>query len=435
LREPLPRRSARIGADELAMRMLLGLGSIPRTLAHRNFSIYVAGNSVSLIGTWMQRIGVGWLAWELSHSGAVLGLVAFADLFPGVLIGPFGGALADRVDRLRVIKIAQCLIMLQALTLFALTASGAITVPLLIALVLFQGAVIGFNQPARLALIPSLVPRADLATAVAINSIVFNTARFIGPAFAGIAIAALDISAVFALNALSFLAFLFALARLRLAPIAPPKPGRSMLGAIADGLGYAARHPGIGPILLLQAVLAVCARPFVELLPGFAAEVFGRGAPGLAVLSSTIGIGAIVGGLWLAQRAGQTGLPKIIVQSSVLSALTVLAFALCPWFWPAVAAVALSGFAMVVAGAGTQTVLQSAVEEGMRGRVLSLFGLIFRGGPALGALAMGSASEALGLQAPLVAGALLGLLAAALLWRRREAIGRSLAPPAPASAD
>jgi predicted MFS family arabinose efflux permease len=208
-----------------------------------------------------------------------------------------------------------------------------------------------------------------------------------------------------------------------------------MLGAIADGLGYAARHPGIGPILLLQAVLAVCARPFVELLPGFAAEVFGRGAPGLAVLSSTIGIGAIVGGLWLAQRAGQTGLPKIILLSSVLSALTVLAFALCPWFWPAVGAVALSGFAMVVAGAGTQTVLQSAVEEGMRGRVLSLFGLIFRGGPALGALAMGSASEALGLQAPLVAGALLALLAAALLWRRREAIGRSLAPPAPASAD
>ena len=285
------------------MRLLLGLGNIPRTLAHRNFGVYVAGNSVSLIGTWMQRIGVGWLAWELSHSGAVLGLVAFADLFPGVLIGPFGGALADRVDRLRVIKVAQSLIMLQALTLFALTASGAITVPLLLALVLFQGAVIGFNQPARLALIPSLVPRADLATAVAINSIVFNTARFIGPALAGIAIVALDVSAVFALNACSFLAFLFALSRLRLEPTAAAKARRSMLGAVADGLRYALHHPGIGPILMLQAGLALCARPFVELLPGFAAEVFGRGAPGLAILSSTIGIGAIMGGLWLAQRS------------------------------------------------------------------------------------------------------------------------------------
>ena len=432
---PAPRRRVGIGASGSVMRARLGLGNIPRTLAHRDFGIYVAGNSVSLIGTWMQRIGVGWLAWELSHSGTILGLVAFADLFPGVLIGPFGGALADRVDRLRVIKIAQSLIMLQALTLFALTATGTITVPLLLALVLFQGAVIGFNQPARLALIPSLVPRTDLATAVAINSIVFNTARFIGPAFAGIAIVALDISAVFALNALSFLAFLFALARLRLPPLAPPKPGRSMLGAIAEGLGYTLRHPGIGPILMLQAVLAVCARPFVELLPGFAAEVFGRGAPGLAMLSSTIGVGAIAGGLWLARRPDPARLPKVVLLSSVLSALTILAFALCPWFWPAVAAVALAGFAMVVAGAGTQTVLQSAVEESMRGRVLSLFGLIFRGGPALGALAIGAASEALGLQAPLAAGALLGLLAAALLWRRREAIGRSLAPPAPASAD
>jgi predicted MFS family arabinose efflux permease len=413
--------------------MLTGLGNIAGTLQQRNFAVYVAGNSISLIGTWMQRIGVGWLAWELSHSGTVLGLVAFADLFPGVLIGPFGGALADRADRLRVIKIAQSLIMLQALALFALTASGAITVPLLIALVLFQGVVIGFNQPARLALIPDLVPRPHLATAVAINSIVFNTARFIGPALAGVAIVALDISAVFALNALSFLAFLFALSRLRLQPGGASRARRSILGAIADGLRYALGHPGIGPILLLQAVLAVCARPFVELLPGFAAEVFGRGAPGLALLSSTIGIGAIAGGLWLAQRPDQSGLPSVVLAASILTALTVLAFALCRWFWPAAACVALAGAAMVVAGAGTQTVLQSAVDEDMRGRALSLFGLIFRGGPALGALLMGAVSEALGLQVPLAAGALIGLIAALLLWRRRASVVRSLAVPASAS--
>jgi predicted MFS family arabinose efflux permease len=153
------------------------------------------------------------------------------------------------------------------------------------------------------------------------------------------------------------------------------------------------------------------------------------------LLSSTIGIGAIVGGLWLAQRADQSGLARVVLGSSVLIALTVLAFALSRWFWPAVACVALSGVAMVVAGAGTQTVLQTAVEEGMRGRVLSLFGLIFRGGPALGALAIGGASEAFGLQAPQAAGALLGLLAAIYLWRRREAIDRSLAAPLVASAE
>jgi predicted MFS family arabinose efflux permease len=416
------------------MKAFRGLGRIPRTLAHRDFGIYVAGNSISLIGTWMQRIGVGWLAWELSHSGAVLGLVAFADLFPGVVIGPFGGALADRTDRLRVIRIAQILIMVQALALFALTASGLITVPLLFALVLGQGVVIGFNQPARLALIPSLVPRADLATAVAINSIVFNTARFIGPALAGLTIVSIGIGAVFLLNALSFLAFLLALARLKSVAVALPKASRSMLGAVADGLRYALAHPGIGPILALQAILAICARPFVELLPGFAAEVFGRGAVALAVLSSAIGIGAIGGGVWLAQHPGE-GLARLVVLSSVGAALTVLAFALCPWFWPAVAVVTLAGVFLVVGGAGTQTVLQDAVEEQMRGRVLSLFGLIFRGGPALGALAIGVASEAVGLSAPLAVGALLGLGAALWLWRRRAAIERGLAAPAPASGE
>jgi predicted MFS family arabinose efflux permease len=207
-----------------------------------------------------------------------------------------------------------------------------------------------------------------------------------------------------------------------------------MLGAVAEGLRYTWHHPGIGPILLLQALLAVCARPFVELLPGFAADVFGRGAAGLAVLSSTIGIGAIAGGLWLAQRQDQDGLPRVVLASSLVIVLAILGFALCPWFWAAVGWVALAGVAMVVAGAGTQTVIQTAVEDRMRGRVLSLWGLIFRGGPALGALAMGAASEVLGLQAPLALGALLGLLACILSWRRRHAIIRGLRA-LPAAAD
>ncbi len=403
------------------------LGAIPRTLAHRNFGIYVAGSSVSLIGTWMQRIGVGWLAWDLSHSGAVLGLVAFADLFPTIVIGPFGGALADRMDRLRVMRIAQLLVMLQAFTLFALTASGLITVELLLALVLASGMVIGFNQPARLALAPSLVPRADLATAVAINSIVFNLARFVGPAFAGVVIVWWGVGTVFALNALSFLAFMFALSRLRLPPLELDGEGRgSVLGAIADGVRYTARHPGIGPLLLLHAILAVSARPFFELLPGFAADVLGRGATGLATLASAVGVGAVIGGFWLAQRHDQARLTGVALASSFLVTLSVLIFSLTTWFPAAVACVTLAGLGMVVAGVGTQTLMQIAVDEAMRGRVLSLFGLIFRGGPALGALLMGAASELVGLQAPLAAGTVIGLVAAILIWRHRAAIAANL---------
>jgi len=415
-------------------------GGIARTLGHRNFGTYVAGNSVSLTGTWMQRIGVGWLAWDLTGSGAVLGMVAFCDLFPSVVIGPFGGALADRTSRLRVIMVAQTLIMLQAAALFALAVTGLITVELLLALVLFSGVVIGFNQPARLAFVPSLVPRRDLAPAVAINSIVFNAARFVGPALAGIVIVWAGVAYVFALNALSFTAFLFALSRLRLEPvaIAPDRERGSMLRAIGEGLRYTAAHRGIGPLLLLHAVIAIGARPFVELLPGFADQVFARGAGGLAILSSTVGIGAIAGGLWLAQRRTQERLVDVALVNSALAVLAILAFALGHWFAFAVIAVALAGFGMVVGGVATQTVLQTAVDEAMRGRVLSLFGLIFRGGPALGALIMGAASELLGLQAPLAA----GTLAAAAAWwwirRRRGAIADALAspdaPPRPAVA-
>jgi predicted MFS family arabinose efflux permease len=375
----------------------------------------------------MQRIGVGWLAWELSHSGAILGLVAFADLFPTIAIGPFGGALADRIDRLRLLRIAQSLIMAQSFALFALTATGLITVELLIALVLFGGIVVGINQPARLALAPSLVPRADLATAVAINSIVFNLARFLGPALAGLVIVWSGVALVFALNALSFLAFLFALARLRLPPIALGGQGqRSMLSAIGEGLGYTSRHPGIGPLLLLNAILAVSARPFFELLPGFAADVFGRDASGLAMLGSAVGIGAVVGGLWLAQRHVESHLTKVALASSFLIALSTLAFALTSWFPVAMVCVALAGFGMVTAGVSAQTLVQTSVEEAMRGRVLSLYGLIFRGGPALGALVMGVASEVIGLQAPLAIGTIIALVASVLIWRRRGVIARSL---------
>ena len=412
-----------------------GLRAIPRTLAHPNFGTYVAGNSVSLVGTWMQRIGVGWLAWELTGSGALLGLVAFADLFPAVVVAPFGGAIADRADRRRLMIVAQTLVMGQAFALFALTATGLITPTLLVLLSLFNGVVIGFNQPARLALVPSLVPRADLPTAVAINSIVFNLARFVGPALAGVTIVTAGVAGVFAANGLSYLAFLLALTRIR-PDWAPPeqRPGADrapLLAVVREGVIYAVRHPGIGPMLLLHTALAITVRPFIELLPGFAADVFGRGAPGLATLGSTVGVGAVFGGLWLAQRGRAAGGTRLALASALLVVLSVLAFAATRNFVVAVLAVAVAGFGMVATGVATQTLIQITVTDAMRGRVLSLYGLIFRGGPAVGALAIGAASEWVGLQAPLAAGAALALLAWLPIWRRRERIGRHLGEDGP----
>ena len=202
----------------MSIASLLSTRLVALPLKNANFGIYSAGNAVSLIGMWMQRIAIGWLTWEMTKSGLWLGIVAFADFFPVLLIGPIAGAAADRWDRLRVVKTSQTISLVQATVLFALTASGHMNIGLLVALTAFQGVVVAFNQPARLALVPSLVAETDLASAVAINSIVFNLARFIGPMFAGLAIVWSGVSAAFAANALSYVVFLVALARIRVPP-------------------------------------------------------------------------------------------------------------------------------------------------------------------------------------------------------------------------
>jgi len=397
-----------------------GFSAIAATLSESNYRRYVLGNAVSLTGTWVQRLAIGWLTWELTGSGAWLGIIAFADLAPAMLVGPLGGALADRGNRLGLLRLGQSLLMLQALMLCGLTATGIIDRWSLLVVVLLGGAVIGINQPARLALVSSLVSRQNLSTAIAINSVVFNLARFLGPAIAGALIVAGGTAVAFAANAVSFLAFLMALHSLRV--VLPESPLRrsscSLLGNVADGFRYAAGHRGIAMLLIMMAILSIAVRPFIELMPGFAAGVLEGGAGTLALLSSTIGIGAVAGGIWLAQRGGSEGLTRIVLVGTTMAGVTVLGFALSRSLWTALPCVALTGFFLVTCGVGVQTLLQTAVDGSMRGRVLSLYGLLFRGGPALGALAMGAASEIAGLAAPLVAGCLASTAITLLAWRR-----------------
>lgn len=370
----------------------------------------------------MQRIAVGWLTWKLTESGGWLGAVAFADLFPSVFIGPIGGAVADRVSRLKVITVSQSLAGLLSAGLFVLTWTGVITVELLFALVLVNGVVMGFNQPSRLALVPSLVPRADLSTAVAINAIIFNLARFLGPALAGVLIVWFGVASAFAVNALTFVAFVLALMRIHLpgGEVRPQRRRRSLFGDVGEGVRYVARHPGIGPLLLLSVAVSVGVRPFVELLPGFTAQVFGRGAEGLAMLSSTIGIGAILSGLWLAGRPETRGLARFTLMAFGFVAVAVLGFVASDVFWLGLGAVALAGVGMVMSGVGTQTLIQLTVEADMRGRVMSLYGIIFRGGPAAGALIIGAISEFFGLRWPTAGAAVLTLAVWLYIWRRHR---------------
>jgi len=397
-----------------------------RVLRIRNYRIYTIGNAISLIGVWIQRIAVGWLAWRLTHSGFWLGMCAAGDLVPSIVISPFAGALADRVDRVRLVQISLIFGMFQAWALALLTFAGTITIGVLFGLTVALGTINAFNQPARLALIPNLVDHANLGPAVAINSLVFNNARFIGPATAGFVIAAGNVGLAFTLNALTYMCFIYALWRLdapaeRLTP-AQPHFWRDLV----EGYGYALRDPAIGQIFVLLIVTTVAIRGFVEMFPGFADAVFSRGAQGLAWLTAMIGLGALVGGVGMLRRNRLSGLPSVIIGSTLWMALAIIGFTATTSYAFALGCAFLSGMSMTSTGIGAQTLIQSSTVPAMRGRVMGFYGMIFRAGPSLNSLLLGAASERFGLRLPVFAGACLCLLAWAWIRASRSAIERTL---------
>jgi MFS family permease len=405
-------------------------------LRNANYGIYAAGNAVSLVGTWMQKISIGWLTWELTHSGFWLGVVAFADFFPVLLVGPLAGAFADRLDRLRVIRISQFVSLVQASVLCALTALGQMSIGLLVALAAVQGIIVAFNQPARLAFISSLVTEADLASAVAINSVIFNLARFVGPMLAGLMIVWSGVAIAFAANALSYVAFLVALLYIKAGAgdfTRSKKP--SFKADLQEGFRYTAGHPAIGSLLLLLIAIGVGARPLNDLLPGFAAQVFQSGAGGLSILASATAAGAIVGGLLLGHGAHSSRLTVIAITTALGGATASTVICATQSMWIAVPAIAVFGFCLSSAGIAIQTLVQLSAGPSMRGRVMGLYGVIFRGAPAIGALAAGTASAHWGLRTPVITGAL--VVAAVCVWTfsNRTAINAALqtqeSPPAP----
>jgi MFS family permease len=409
-------------------------GNISRAFAHRNYRVYVAGNSVSLIGWWLERVAVGWLTWTLTHSGTWLGLIALADFLPVLVLSPFAGLLADRRDRVSTIRISQWVGCTQAALLALLVTIDAMTIELLFSLVLLLGIASGFSQPSRLALIPTLIDRASLPSALAINSVVFNLARFIGPALAGIVIADIGIAAAFAVNAVTYVAFQIALAHLRDLPPQPVIGRQNALRATIDAYSYASRHPGIGPMLLLFVVTTIGTRGFIELFPGFADRVFDRGPQGLSMLTSTVGLGAIFGAGWMVLRPALSGLAGVVLACTLLMSLAILGFTATDRFYIALPCVLVAGAMMTITGTGAQTLIQAAVDIRMSGRVMALYGMIFRAGPAVGAVLMGFASEYLGLRLPLAIGALASCGFWLLTRLRHKRIAAALEDrPAPAS--
>lgn len=419
------------GAPAGSARAALRGSTFVQVMAHRNYLYYSIGDGVSLIGTWTQRVAIAWLTWELTHSGLWLGIIAFADLFPAVIFSPIGGVIADRGDPRRISMITQSCAMLQSVMLFLLTWTGHIDMILLVTLAAIRGALAAVNQPARMSLVPSLIPRADLPAALAINSVLFNLARFIGPAIAGAVILSGGIAAAFAINAATYLVLIWALWMLDITPQKREHAGpRGFFSQIAAGYSYVSAHPGIGPLLLIFAAATLLVRPVTELLPGFADGIFGRGAEGLAWMTSAVGLGAMLGASSMIRRSDTAKLVKAAVGSLIVLSGSILAFALVPSFWVGLLLLFAFGMTTSSSGIGTQTLTQSAVDDAMRGRVMSLYGVIFRGGPALGALLMGLLSEHFGIQMPVAIGAGICLLVALWAATKRDSLVVHLRKPA-----
>jgi MFS family permease len=373
---------------------------IVRVWRHRDYALLMTGIGPYYFTSWMQRVGVGWLAWELTHSPGWLGAVAAVDLAPMLLISPFAGAMVDRWDPVKQMKFAMIAVILHAAVLAWVTMAGWITIELLFVLTLVNGMIMPVYNAARQTIVPATVPRSDFASAISLDSSFFHGSRFVGPMIAALTILYWGIGATFLAHVLGSGIFTLQVFRLRL----PPRPAKGavvmgeILADILEGWRYVWAHTGIFVLFMTMTVASLSVRPLQDFLPGFAGGVFNAGANGLAWLTSSMGVGAMCGASWIAFRGHTKGLPLAVVTCVLGLALSTLGFVATPSLWVAVVFSVLQGFTLTVMATSISTLTQSAVSDAMRGRVMSLFAMIYRGVPAVGALIIGFSAEGIGLR-------------------------------------
>lgn len=400
-----------------------------RSLRHRNFRIYYLGQLVSLSGTWMQSVAQSWLIYRLTGSGFMLGLVMTLTLFPNLVFGIYGGWLADRFARQRLLIIGHVLAMLQALVLGILTVAGWVEPWHILSLALVLGLVQAVETPVRQSFMVQLVEREDLPNAIALNSSLFHLARFIGPAIAGILVALVGEGPVFLINAVTFIAIIFSLLSLQL----PAMPARSRegggLSGIWSGLHFALQHKLIRTLLAMVALVSLFGGAAVVLLPIFVTQVFDHGPESLGVLMGLLGAGALSAALMLAHRREFRLLERRVAIAGVTVGLGLLLFGLNDVYVLAPAILFMIGFASTTVFASSNALIQLSVPDHLRGRIMALFTMCLHGMASIGQLLLGTLADVLG--APLTAGAtgsllfVLAVMLAFVLYRLDKAEARS----------
>ena len=394
-----------------------------RALRHRNFRLYWAGQLVSLIGTWMQSVAQGWLMHRLTSSAFMLGLLGFMQFLPVVPLALYAGVVADNMDKRKLLLITQSLLLVQAIVFAALVSSGVVRPWMVLGLAFMLGTVNAFDMPARQAFVIEMTGREDLANGIALNSAAFNTARIAGPAVGGLLLGWAGESVCFWLNALSFLAVLGGLAAMRLAPYVPSAArARSVRDTLVDGVRYAWERQGIRNLLVLLAICAGLGFQFNVLLPVYTRDVLHAGPKVYGLLLAGFGAGSLVAAGRMTMRLDRWDLRRQLLTGLFTGGLGLIGFAWIHWLPGMVAMGALAGFGLILYVSSTNTLIQMSTEDEYRGRVMSLYTLMFVGTAPFGALLAGTLAQRF--QAPVATTVCAVILLFGALWisRRLRAI-------------
>ncbi|HKR02441.1 MAG TPA: MFS transporter [Pyrinomonadaceae bacterium] len=393
-----------------------------RALRHRNYQLFFGGQLISLTGTWMQSVAQSWLVYRLTGSSLLLGFVGFSGQIPVFLLAPVGGTVADRSNRHRILVTTQATALLLASTLATLTLTNHIRVWHVFALAASLGLVNAFDIPARQAFVVDMVGREDLINAIALNSSMFNGARIIGPAVAGILVASIGEGWCFFANAVSYIAVITGLLLMKIErQRRVPLPG-SALANIAEGFSYVGRTGPVRALLLLLGLVSLMGMPYAVLMPIFADQILHGGARGLGILMGASGVGALIGALSLASRQGTRGLGRWVAFSSAGFGVSLILFSLSRSFWLSALLLLPVGFSMMIQMASSNTLVQSMVPDNLRGRVMAVYSMMFMGMAPIGALLAGTLAGRLGAPKTVAIGGVICILGSAVFSLRLPAL-------------
>jgi len=400
-----------------------------RALRHRNFRLFFGGQSISLIGTWMTRIATSWLVYRLTRSALLLGTVGFAGQIPTFLLAPLAGVIVDRVDRRKVLVWTQTLAMLQSFALAWLTLSHRITIAEILALSAMQGIINAFDMPGRQSFMVKMVEdRADLSNAIAINSSMVNTARLIGPSLAGLLIAATNEGWCFLVDGISYIAVIASLLMMRLPREQVRQAAASMVAQLREGWTYVSGFAPIRTILALFALLSLMGWPFMVLMPIFAAQMLHGGPHTLGFLMGAVGVGSLISALTLVIRRSVRGLTKMIPIAAAIFGVGLICFGLSKNFWLSLLMMLVTGFGMMQGMVASNTILQTLVDEHMRGRVMSYYTMAFVGMAPFGSLLAGLLAHAIGAPHTVMVSGIACILGSLWFWSRLKTVRKQMRP-------